>query len=72
MSQKPSIQFLGATKTVTGSKTLIKASGKKILVDCGLFQGPKRQVGKDIANLSYKNGLIRTYTAEQSWHTPCC
>ncbi len=41
MSQKPSIQFLGAAKTVTGSKTMVSAHGKKILVDCGLFQGPK-------------------------------
>ncbi len=35
------IQFLGATKTVTGSKYLITADGAKILVDCGLFQGYK-------------------------------
>lgn len=36
-----SIQFLGAAGTVTGSKTLLKAGNKKILVDCGLFQGLK-------------------------------
>jgi metallo-beta-lactamase family protein len=42
------IQFLGAAGTVTGSKHLINTSfdgdGKKgvqVLVDCGLFQGPK-------------------------------
>ena len=42
------IQFLGAAGTVTGSKHLISTSfdgdGKKgfqVLVDCGLFQGPK-------------------------------
>lgn len=34
------IQFLGATKTVTGSKYLLR-SEKKVLVDCGLFQGFK-------------------------------
>lgn len=34
------LQFLGATKTVTGSKYLLKAD-KKVLVDCGLFQGLK-------------------------------
>lgn len=37
-----SIQFLGAAETVTGSKHLIKALGKNILVDCGLFQGLKK------------------------------
>jgi len=36
-----SIQFLGAAGTVTGSKTLITAGDKKVLVDCGLFQGLK-------------------------------
>lgn len=35
------IQFLGATQTVTGSKYLLKAENKTILVDCGLFQGPR-------------------------------
>lgn len=35
------ITFLGATETVTGSKYLITSEHKKILVDCGLFQGYK-------------------------------
>lgn len=36
------ITFLGATGTVTGSKYLITAEEKRVLVDCGLFQGLKQ------------------------------
>src|SRR5438552_1415423 len=35
------ITFLGATNTVTGSKFLLTLGTKKILIDCGLFQGLK-------------------------------
>lgn len=34
-----SISFYGGVGTVTGSKYLLKSKGRKILVDCGLFQG---------------------------------
>ena len=34
-----SITFLGAAETVTGSRHLLTLNDKKILVDCGLFQG---------------------------------
>ncbi len=33
------LMFCGAARTVTGSKHLLEIEGKKILVDCGLFQG---------------------------------
>lgn len=36
-----SLQFLGATGTVTGSKYLLEIDSKKYLIDCGLFQGLK-------------------------------
>jgi metallo-beta-lactamase family protein len=36
------LQFLGATGTVTGSRYLVESGGRRILVDCGLFQGYKQ------------------------------
>ena len=41
LPKNPVLKFLGAAKTVTGSKTLLSVYGKNILIDCGLFQGPK-------------------------------
>jgi len=35
------VRFLGGAETVTGSKYLLTFGEKKILVDCGLFQGLK-------------------------------
>jgi metallo-beta-lactamase family protein len=36
-----SIRFLGSAGTVTGSRFLVQAAGRSVLVDAGLFQGQK-------------------------------
>lgn len=43
------LQFCGGAQTVTGSQILITVSGKKILFECGLFQGRREE--------SYKRNL---------------
>jgi len=35
----PQLTFLGAARTVTGSKYLVEIGSSRVLVDCGLFQG---------------------------------
>lgn len=41
MTDPMTIQFLGGVGTVTGSKHLVTANGRRMLLDCGLFQGLK-------------------------------
>ena len=42
MRGTPVLSFLGATRTVTGSKFLVDCPDARVLVDAGLFQGVKR------------------------------
>jgi len=37
----PTLRFLGAVGTVTGSRFLVESRGARLLVECGLFQGLK-------------------------------
>ena len=37
------IKFCGAAREVTGSRHLLEINGKKILLDCGLFQGRRQE-----------------------------
>lgn len=37
------IRFLGAAQTVTGSQHLLEINGRKLMLDCGLYQGPRKE-----------------------------
>jgi metallo-beta-lactamase family protein len=41
MSGSPTLRFLGAARTVTGSRFLLETPRARVLFDCGLFQGLK-------------------------------
>ncbi len=47
------LKFCGGARTVTGSSFLLEASGKKILIDCGLFQGNKRLRERNLRDYHY-------------------
>jgi len=46
------LTFLGAAGTVTGSKYLVEAAGKRLLVDCGIFQGSQELIERNFKPLS--------------------
>ena len=47
------IQFLGAAQTVTGSQHLLSVNGSHILLECGLFQGKRRESLERNRNLPF-------------------
>jgi metallo-beta-lactamase family protein len=54
------LTFLGGAGTVTGSKTLLDAGDRRVLVDCGLFQGGHDLRQRNWEELSVAPEHIRT------------
>jgi metallo-beta-lactamase family protein len=50
----------GAAQEVTGSQHVLEVNGKKILLDCGLFQGHRQMAFEKNANFSYEPASIDT------------
>lgn len=65
-TKKIKVTFCGGTETVTGANFLLEddnaSSGKglKVLVDCGLFQGTKKEERQNLEELPYDPATIDT------------
>jgi metallo-beta-lactamase family protein len=60
------LSFLGAAKTVTGSQYLVEAGGRRLMVDCGMFQGEKalrlRNWAEPAVDPATVDALVLTHT----------
>jgi metallo-beta-lactamase family protein len=52
------IKFLGGTRSVTGSMHILESEGKKILIDCGLFQGRREESNQRNKSLPFEPQTI--------------
>ncbi|MGE5806853.1 MAG: MBL fold metallo-hydrolase RNA specificity domain-containing protein [Ignavibacteria bacterium] len=52
------LHFLGAAQEVTGSQHLLSVNGKKILLDCGLYQGRRKEAYDINKNLPFNPAEI--------------
>ncbi|MDR3669131.1 MAG: MBL fold metallo-hydrolase, partial [Ignavibacteriaceae bacterium] len=52
------IKFCGADQSVTGSQHLISVNGKKILLDCGLMQGKRKEAFEINRNLPFDPSTV--------------
>jgi metallo-beta-lactamase family protein len=52
------MQFCGAARTVTGSCYLLQTQAGRLLVDCGMFQGPKTLKALNYASFPFKPAEI--------------
>jgi metallo-beta-lactamase family protein len=54
----PTLRFLGAAGTVTGSKFLVETATARVLVDCGLFQGERAWRRRNWDDLPFDPGTL--------------
>ena len=51
------LEFWGAARTVTGSMHLLEANGRRVLLDCGMAQGRRKQAFERFFALAEEIGL---------------
>jgi metallo-beta-lactamase family protein len=52
------ITFHGAAQTVTGSRHMVSLNGHRVLLDCGMFQGRRKETYSRNLNFSFKPASI--------------
>jgi metallo-beta-lactamase family protein len=52
------LTFLGAARSVTGSMHLVEANGARLLLDCGLFQGRRKETYERNKNFPFDPATI--------------
>jgi metallo-beta-lactamase family protein len=52
------ITFHGAAQTVTGSRHLVEVNGRRILLDCGLFQGRRTEAEQRNRHMGFEAGTV--------------
>ncbi|MBA2634220.1 MAG: MBL fold metallo-hydrolase [Chloroflexi bacterium] len=53
-----SIQFLGAAGCVTGSQFLLTVGERRVLVDCGMFQGSPQEVERNLMPFAFEPATL--------------
>src|SRR6266545_3743624 len=57
-AQAPAVTFWAAARTVTGSMPLLQVNGRRLLLDCGLFQGPRAEARRRNKSFPYEAKAI--------------
>ena len=60
------LQFIGAARHVTGSKHLLIVNDKRVLLECGLVQGPRKIAAKASRSVSPISSLPMTLRSRPS------
>ena len=59
------VQFLGATRTTTGSMYLLSVNDQQILLECGLFQGRREETIERNRSFSFDPSKLSAVVLER-------